>query len=291
MCKPGSKRCSGNALETCSGDGQSWGQARACGISCDAAALTCKDAIECSPPCNGSPHCMGAGSIVTEACDRTRGQCVSTTKETCGGGKTCQNNSCACSPNAGQSCSQDACNPGTWDCSGKVCNTTRKDCGARVCSQGNCVCPSNQVPGPGTSCCNANYGRDCNQGTCNPGKYDCNGTCAGKPLPCGSGQVCSDGRCGCGPGTAECDGKCQNSNRTLCVPNSTTSNGPARTLCEALHASWNDCSKPALQAACVSNKTENWLYYQKYNFSGAGSDKVSGSFDRHCCGANNGACF
>ena len=90
MCKPGSKRCSGNSLQTCSGDGQSWGQDQACGIRCDGAKLVCIDTDQCNPACNSSPHCQGTGNLITQTCDRTKGQCMTTSTVACNGGQTCR---------------------------------------------------------------------------------------------------------------------------------------------------------------------------------------------------------
>lgn len=96
MCKPGSKRCSGNALQICSADGVAWGQDQPCGVRCDAAKLVCVDMIACSPACNGSPHCgPNNASVVTESCDTTKGQCmVASTISTCSNGSSCKGTKC-----------------------------------------------------------------------------------------------------------------------------------------------------------------------------------------------------
>jgi hypothetical protein len=165
MCKPGSKRCSGDSLQTCSSDGSSWGQDQRCQVRCDGAKLVCVDMIACSPACNGSPHCAsGNGSIVTERCDTSTGRCVvASTVSTCTGGSSCKGNKCLfdCKCSTARRCKDDQtavvddkCDPNVGKCEERVvetCGSNMKD----ICDKGQCKinhdepCPLNQVGSAG----------------------------------------------------------------------------------------------------------------------------------------------
>ena len=199
VCKPNSKVCMGKTLRKCNAAGSGFDD-EPCVVSCDAAKLACNNDVSCNPACNANPHCGGTDKVISESCDTTKGQCVATTKETCSGGKTCQGNSCACSPNMGKPCNEDTCNPGTFDCAGTACiNGQPKKCpGDQVCGNGQCACPQGKTPGPGTTCCSGNVGKPCNENTCTPGTFTCAGICANpQPKNCPSPQVCNAGQCGC----------------------------------------------------------------------------------------------
>ena len=214
MCKPGSKKCTGNSLQTCNGAGSAWGQDQPCLYKCDATKLVCIDAIPCAPACNGNAHCnQNNTSIITEKCDTTKGQCVvASTVSTCRNGSTCSGAKCSCNCSSNKMCKDDL-----HVVTMNKCDTTTGDCGenpvetcmdGKKCAAGACSCPPDMMPNPG--------GKGCVE-KCDPPWHICNGSvCTNNDAwACGRGCVkCPDVE---GALRLECDGPSLTSIEGTCI--------------------------------------------------------------------------
>lgn len=193
VCEAGASRCDGNAIVTCSANGDGWGSAE---------------------PCGGETTCKTAGSNATCApwvCDAGLSYCEGTQLLTCSADGLSVESSVDCTASGKNcfdgACSDQACAPSATYCEGKEvrsCNaqgssyTVVDTCGAsEYCDDATASCKA-MVCTPGAPVCNGDVATTCNA--------EGSGYTAGGTNCASQGKSCSEGVCAAcpaqpGPGT------------------------------------------------------------------------------------------